>query len=70
MSVHPSCVCHFPPPPIQTLDLVRRSEGLRRAKELAQVQAEQAMEAALGLDPSTARDGLVKLAALVVSRRH
>jgi geranylgeranyl pyrophosphate synthase len=49
---------------------VRRSEGLRRAKELAQVQAEQAMEAALGLDPSPARDGLVKLAALVVSRRH
>lgn len=52
----------------QALDLVQRSDGLRQAKDLALVQAEQAMEAALTMHPSPARDGLIKLASLVVNR--
>lgn len=52
----------------QTLELVARSEGLARAKDLAQVQAEQAIEAVLGLSPSPAREGLIRLAMLVVNR--
>lgn len=52
----------------QALALVDRCGGLRRAKDLAIVQAEQAMEAALGMAASPARDGLIKLAALVIQR--
>ncbi|TFJ87238.1 hypothetical protein NSK_001570 [Nannochloropsis salina CCMP1776] len=52
----------------RALDLVQRSDGLKKAKDLALVQAEQAMEAALTMNPSPARDGLIKLASLVVNR--
>lgn len=53
---------------IQAVELVEGCGGLRRAKDLAIVQAEQAMEAALGMAASPARDGLIKLAALVIQR--
>lgn len=52
----------------RALELVERSGGLQRAKDLALVQAEMAMEAVLPLAPSPARDGLVRLASLVVNR--
>lgn len=64
-----SCAPDFPVcAMLQTLELVARSEGLARAKDLAQVQAEQAIEAVLGLSPSPAREGLIRLAMLVVNR--
>jgi geranylgeranyl pyrophosphate synthase len=49
-------------------DCVLRSDGIQRAKDLAVVQAELAMAAALRLAPSPERDGLVALAARVVDR--
>ncbi len=52
----------------RALELVERSGGLQEAKDLALVQAEMAMEAVLPLAPSLARDGLVRLASLVVNR--
>lgn len=48
--------------------LVRDSDGLRRAKELAVAQAEVAMEAVLTLEDSEFRDALVRLACMVVQR--
>jgi geranylgeranyl pyrophosphate synthase len=53
---------------VQTLELVRQADGLSRAKDLALVQAEQAIEAVLPLSPSPAREGLIQLAMLVVNR--
>ncbi len=52
----------------RALELVQRSDGLRQAKDLALVQTEQAMEAALTMPPSPARDGLVQLASLIINR--
>ena len=45
---------------------VLQSDGIQRAKNLAVVQAELAMAAALQLAPSAERDALVALAARVV----
>ena len=50
------------------LELVETSDGMTRTKELAQVHAELAMEAALELGDSVHRDALVHLAYKVVDR--
>ncbi|KAJ1459315.1 isoprenoid synthase domain-containing protein [Pelagophyceae sp. CCMP2097] len=53
------------------LDMVKNSNGVERARELAYLQAELAAEAVLrGLPPSDARSALVTLASKVVTRRH
>ncbi|ETV88190.1 hypothetical protein H257_01501 [Aphanomyces astaci] len=49
-------------------DLVEKSVGLQKSKDLAIAQAELACQAALQFTPSPARDGLVKLAQLVITR--
>lgn len=54
----------------EALDLVRRSRGLQRCKDLAQVHAEKAIEAIQVLGESPARDALVALACKVVHRTH
>jgi geranylgeranyl pyrophosphate synthase len=51
-----------------TLEIVNKSNGMERTKELAQVHAELAMEAALELGDSVHRDALVHLAYKVVDR--
>ncbi|KAG5191230.1 geranyl-diphosphate synthase [Tribonema minus] len=51
-------------------ELVLRSDGIARARDLAIVQAELAMDAATRLAPSEERDALVALAARVVDRRR
>ncbi len=48
--------------------LVEKSVGLQKSKELAFIQAELACHAILEFEPSPARDALVKLAQLVVTR--
>jgi len=54
----------------EALALVRKSDGLQRCKDLAQVHAEKAIEAIEVLGPSIARDALVALACKVVTRNH
>lgn len=49
-------------------DLVLRSRGIERTKELARVHAERAMEAVLAWKPSVHRDALINLAYKVVQR--
>lgn len=53
----------------EALELVKNSAGLQRCKDLAQVHAEQAIEAIQVLAPSPARDALVALACKVVTRK-
>ena len=50
------------------VEIVQQSDGMERTKELAQVHAELAMEAALDLGDSVHRDALVHLAYKVVDR--
>jgi len=52
----------------QTCEMVKQSNGMERTKELAQVHAELAMDAALQLGDSIHRDALVHLAYKVVDR--
>jgi geranylgeranyl pyrophosphate synthase len=52
----------------QAVELVARSNGMARTKELAQVHAELAMDAVLTLGDSVHRDALVHLAYKVVDR--
>jgi geranylgeranyl pyrophosphate synthase len=52
----------------QTCKIVKQSNGMERTKELAQVHAELAMDAALQLGDSVHRDALVHLAYKVVDR--
>ncbi|EQC33189.1 hypothetical protein SDRG_09173 [Saprolegnia diclina VS20] len=49
-------------------DLVEKSVGLQKSKDLAIIQAELAILAIMQYPPSPARDALVKLAQLVVTR--
>ena len=50
------------------LDLINRTDGIERTKELARCHAEHAMNAILPFTPSTYRDALVQLAHKVVAR--
>lgn len=54
----------------EALALVRASDGISRAKDVAVVQAEKAMDAVLTLEQSPARDALVQLAHKIVNRNH
>ena len=49
-------------------DLVLRSDALRRTQELASTHARQAAEALGVLEPSTARDALLRLCFDVLNR--
>lgn len=49
--------------------LVKSSRGARRATELAEAHARQAAEALGALEPSAARDGLLRLCFEVLNRR-
>lgn len=48
---------------------VEASEGIRRTRELAMAYSEQAVDAAMRLEPSAERDALVRIALLVVNRK-
>ena len=50
------------------VELVFKSNGIERTKELARVHSELAMEALLELDGSVYRDSLITLSHKVVSR--
>lgn len=50
------------------LELVKKSDGLRRCRELAQVHTEMAIESISVLPPSPARDSLIALAFKVITR--
>lgn len=52
----------------RAIEIVFRSDGIERSKELAILHAELAMDALLELKPSTSRDALIHLAYRVVSR--
>jgi geranylgeranyl pyrophosphate synthase len=52
----------------RAVELVFKSAGIERTKELARVHAERAMDAILELDPSLHRDSLIHLANRVVER--
>ena len=54
----------------EALELVNRSAGLQRTKDLAVAQADLATDAIMRLAPSTARDALAHLAYKVVARKH
>ena len=54
----------------EALAFVKRSKGLERSRDLAQVHAEKAIEAIQELNPSPARDALVALACKVVIRKN
>ncbi|CAB1097522.1 unnamed protein product [Ectocarpus sp. CCAP 1310/34] len=54
----------------EALELVHRSDGIARAKEVAVVQAEKAMSAILTLHDSPAQNALVQLAHKIVNRNH
>ena len=54
----------------EAVDLLSRCDALARAKDLAYVQAELAIENVMRLAPSDARDGLARLAYKIVSRQH
>jgi geranylgeranyl pyrophosphate synthase len=49
-------------------DLILRSQGIERTKELARVHAERAMEAILPWEATEYRDGLINLAYKIVQR--
>jgi solanesyl diphosphate synthase len=50
-----------------SVNLVQKSKGLKRCRDLAQVHAEKAIDAIMMLGPSPARDALVALACKVVA---
>ena len=50
------------------LDMVRQSEGIPKAKQLAQYHSHRAVQAAERLPSSPARDALIELAQAVVHR--
>jgi geranylgeranyl pyrophosphate synthase len=50
------------------LDLIYRTDGIERTKELARIHAEKAMDAVLPFAPTMYRDALVQLAHKVVAR--
>ncbi len=50
--------------------LVEASNGIQRARNIAYVQAELAIEAVQCLEPSEERDALVSFAAKIVDRTH
>jgi len=52
------------------VDLVRRSDGIARTKDLAQVHVELAIDAILELDQSVYRDSLIHLGHKVLRRTH
>lgn len=52
----------------RTLQLVRKSDGIQRTKDLAQVHVELAIESISELGPSAYRDSLIHLAHKVVDR--
>lgn len=54
----------------EALALVHASDGIARARDVAVVQAEKAMDAVLTLQQSPARDALVQLAHKIVNRNH
>lgn len=54
----------------EALELVHKSDGIARAKDVAVVQAEKAMSAVLTLEESPAREALVQLAHKIVNRNH
>lgn len=54
----------------EALELVHKSDGIARAKDVAAVQAEKAMSAVLTLQESPAREALVQLAHKIVTRNH
>lgn len=54
----------------EALELVHRSDGIARAKDVAVVQAEKAMATVLTLKESPARNALVQLAHKIVNRNH
>jgi len=52
------------------VELVRRSDGISRTKDLAQVHVELAIDAILELDQSVYRDSLIHLGHKVLGRSH
>jgi len=52
----------------QALELVRKSDGITRTKDLAQVHVELAIDAILELDQSVYRDSLIHLGHIVLAR--
>lgn len=62
--------CHDAGDVDEALALVHASDGIARAKDVAVVQAEKAMDAVLTLKQSPARDALVQLAHKIVNRNH
>lgn len=54
----------------EALLLVQQSQGLQKCRDLAQVHAENAIEAIQTLAPSKARDSLIALACKVVTRTY
>lgn len=54
----------------EALALVQSSDGIARAKDVALVQAEKAMDAVLTLRESPPRDALLQLAHKIVNRNH
>lgn len=52
----------------RAVELIHRSHGMERTKELARVHAERAMDSILELHPSEHRDSLLNLAYKVVAR--
>ncbi|GAX24630.1 decaprenyl-diphosphate synthase subunit 1 [Fistulifera solaris] len=52
----------------RAIEIVFRSDGIERTKELAILHAERAMDALLELNPSPSRDALIQLAYRVVAR--
>ena len=49
-------------------EMVLRSQGLQKTKDLATFHAQAAVDACCALPPSASRDGLVRLCHLVLSR--
>ena len=52
----------------EAVQLVQRSDGLRRCRDLAQVHVERALEQLQRLPESPSRDALAALACLVLTR--
>lgn len=53
----------------RAMELVKTSGGIAKSKELAVEHSAKAIEAAMKFDPSVARDALIQLAHMVVSRK-
>jgi geranylgeranyl pyrophosphate synthase len=50
-------------------ELVSKSRGIERTKELAEMFCNKAIEAVMKLKPSVARDALIEVAVMVVKRQ-